>query len=390
MLFWIAAAAVTAAVAAALIAPLFRNRGSVGENESEMAIYRDQLSEVDRDVERGVLLASEAEAARTEIARRLIRASEGNSTGERVVADRRRLAMWIALIIVPIVAVGGYVAFGDPGAEDRPIEARRTNPAADDIYARLQLLSPESSVEELEEVAVEIDAALEDNPENVSLLDAAMTVRYWSGRYEDAAGYYLRLIDLVSDPTVLDPEGNAGASIGVFLLASGELTPTGNDLIRVVADRYPSHPLAALNNARRLIRDGEIGEAEAVLLSIIDAEAGDEQWAEIARDYLRQIGAELPPAPEGGADAGVPPALAGMTPEEQAAFIDQMVSQLAAELEANPDDPEGWAQLIRSYIVLEREDEARAALATARDFFTGNAGALETIEEAAAPLMVEQ
>jgi cytochrome c-type biogenesis protein CcmH len=39
-----------------------------------------------------------------------------------------------------------------------------------------------------------------------------------------------------------------------------------------------------------------------------------------------------------------------------------MVEQLDQRLRDNPDDPAGWQRLIRSYVVLGRTDEARAAL----------------------------
>src|SRR3546814_20088179 len=54
-----------------------------------------------------------------------------------------------------------------------------------------------------------------------------------------------------------------------------------------------------------------------------------------------------------------------MTPEERQAFIRTMVDQLAARLEAEPADPDGWLRLARSYLVLVEADKARAALALA-------------------------
>src|SRR3546814_19183531 len=54
-----------------------------------------------------------------------------------------------------------------------------------------------------------------------------------------------------------------------------------------------------------------------------------------------------------------------MTPEERQAFIRTTVDQLAARLEAEPADPDGWLRLARSYLVLGEADQARAALALA-------------------------
>ena len=47
--------------------------------------------------------------------------------------------------------------------------------------------------------------------------------------------------------------------------------------------------------------------------------------------------------------------------EDERAMIEGMVSGLAARLEENPDDPDGWLRLARAYGVMGRWDDARAA-----------------------------
>lgn len=59
-----------------------------------------------------------------------------------------------------------------------------------------------------------------------------------------------------------------------------------------------------------------------------------------------------------------PPARA--TPS--AAQVIQMVDTLAARLKANPDNPQGWAMLARSYKVMGRLDEAEEAFVKVGDF----------------------
>lgn len=48
------------------------------------------------------------------------------------------------------------------------------------------------------------------------------------------------------------------------------------------------------------------------------------------------------------------------------AQIKQMVATLAAKLEANPNNPNGWVMLLRSYKVLGRYEEAEVAYASAK------------------------
>lgn len=71
MTFWIIAALMAAAAVAVLLRPLLRRDAAVAARaDYDLAVYRDQLAELDRDRERGLVTAEEAEAARVEIADR--------------------------------------------------------------------------------------------------------------------------------------------------------------------------------------------------------------------------------------------------------------------------------------------------------------------------------
>ncbi|MDP2255306.1 MAG: c-type cytochrome biogenesis protein CcmI [Polaromonas sp.] len=65
-----------------------------------------------------------------------------------------------------------------------------------------------------------------------------------------------------------------------------------------------------------------------------------------------------------GNPAAMDPVAAQKSSNEQ---ITQMVDTLAARLQANPDNPRGWAMLARSYKVMERFDEAEQAFLKAGD-----------------------
>ncbi len=62
-----------------------------------------------------------------------------------------------------------------------------------------------------------------------------------------------------------------------------------------------------------------------------------------------------------GPNANQAAAIAAMPEEERRAMIEQMVGTLAGRLQAEPNDPEGWRMLARSYAVLGRSSESAAA-----------------------------
>ena len=71
MLFWSLLALMTAAAVFAVLWPLSRMPRIVGETAG-VAVYRDQLAEIEQDRARGVLNAAEADAAKIEVSRRLL------------------------------------------------------------------------------------------------------------------------------------------------------------------------------------------------------------------------------------------------------------------------------------------------------------------------------
>jgi len=75
------------------------------------------------------------------------------------------------------------------------------------------------------------------------------------------------------------------------------------------------------------------------------------------------------------------PAPESQTPGgDQQAFIRQMVAALAARLASRPDDPAGWARLVRSYGVLGDAPRRAAALAQARVLFKDRPKDLALVE----------
>ncbi len=70
-------------------------------------------------------------------------------------------------------------------------------------------------------------------------------------------------------------------------------------------------------------------------------------------------------APDPAAVAAAAKATAGASPEDRQAMIQGMVERLAARLQTQPDDVEGWTRLGRSYIVLNQPERAGDAYAHA-------------------------
>src|SRR5215211_5579595 len=108
MTVWFLLAMMTAAAVFAVLWPLRRGTGARAEG-TDIAVYRDQLDELERDRAAGLIGSAEAHAARAE--NRTIPASPG----------RRRATAVVALTLLPLGALALYGAFGSPTLPGFPL-----------------------------------------------------------------------------------------------------------------------------------------------------------------------------------------------------------------------------------------------------------------------------
>jgi cytochrome c-type biogenesis protein CcmH len=118
----------------------------------------------------------------------------------------------------------------------------------------------------------------------------------------------------------------------------------------------------------------------------------DAEWLPLVRQRIAEAAAALGIDPAGlKTSSGMPSqaavtataqATANSSPEERRAMILAMVGTLAARLEKEPDDVEGWARLGRSYMVLNQPDKAREAYAHALKLKPDDAALKQAFEDA--------
>jgi len=344
MLLWIAMAVLTAAASLAVLVPLHRAQGG-RSRAAAAAIYRDQLEELDRDVARGVVADGDAGAARTEIARRLIKAtfsadaplSQGNAA--------LRLATIVGAVAIPVGAVALYLWVGAPGMRDAPLATRQSAPLADQDVATL---------------IARVEASLTANPEDGRGWAVIAPIYARLGRHADARAAYANA-NRILGPTA---EREAGLGEAITSTAGGVVTQEAQQAFQRALALDSKSVRARFYLALALGQEGKTNEAIAawrVLLA--NAPADGTPWVAAARRELTHLQAG-PPAP--GPTAEQVAAADNMTPDQRTAMVEGMVASLAQRLESQPDDPEGWARLIRSYVVLSRTGEARDALTRAR------------------------
>ena len=362
-MFWVLAI-LLAAVAGLFVAGAARApaRGAAPAEEGALAVYRDQLAEIERDRERGLIGAPEAEAATIEVQRRMLRAARGGEAPRA--GGTARGAVIAAALCVPLAGVGLYALTGAPGQPSVSL-AERAEERAAATRAQAAAATLERRVDEAGE-----DAA----PEDRAALAQALAALGRFGEAADALAPVAARDDAPSGLITLWIEARVAAANGAM---DAETRAAVDRAVR--AD--PLNPAASYYLSYALETEGRLGAAREVLVRRLAVEPEAPPWAAAFAEGIDRLGARLdmPPAElaeivgsapanllRRGPTAAEAEAAREMSPADRDAMIRSMVDGLAARLEDAPDDPAGWLQLARARAVLGEGDAAREALARAR------------------------
>ncbi|MCE1182818.1 MAG: c-type cytochrome biogenesis protein CcmI [Rhodocyclales bacterium] len=191
--FFIFALLLSALAAAFIVPPLWRARqqkqDSTDRKAANLAIFRDQLAELEREKAEGSLAEADFAQAKSELQRRLLEEVEpGEGEGQAAqTAPARKLAVVMALL-VPLLGLLGYGILGNPRALDPEARVAR----------------PQMTPEQIEGMVAKLAARMEANPDDPK--GWIMLGRSYKslGRYEDAAKAYSKAEKAIAeDPDLL-------------------------------------------------------------------------------------------------------------------------------------------------------------------------------------------
>ena len=133
MIVWAVSVLLVAGVLALILWPLLRSpRTTAALGSHDMEVYRDQLAELERDLERGLIDADEAGAARAEIQRRVLSAGDAAERTASASGGRRRITAAALAILVPAAALAIYFDRGAPNLPGQPFAEQQERRARTD------------------------------------------------------------------------------------------------------------------------------------------------------------------------------------------------------------------------------------------------------------------
>jgi cytochrome c-type biogenesis protein CcmH len=368
MILWFILAAMTATAMLAVLLPL--RRRAPARSGSDVAVYRDQLEEVDRDRAAGLVGAAEAEAARVEISRRLLAAAAPPGRADAPVEAKwgRRAAALAGMVMLPLGSAGLYLALGSPGVPSEPLASRSAAaPATTSIEA----------------MVAQVEAHLAGNPEDGRGWEVLAPIYLRTGRFEDAVKARRHALRLLGATAVRE------ADLGQALVAAadGVVTADARAAFERAAALDPGDVMARYFFGLSAEQEGRRAEAAAIWRKLLADAPPSARWTATVQAALAQIGEGVGPAPSSPAAA---PAVAP-TPlaEPPGEMILAMVARLAERLKADGSDLDGWVRLVRSYLVLGDQAKAQAAVADGRRALASDPDKLRRFDEAASELGVK-
>lgn len=389
-IFWIAVAIIAAGVVLMVATPMLRAGERMGRERRasyDLAVFRDQLTEVDRDLETGRLNQSEAAAAKSEIERRMLRAVDAKAEDDIAAAgeiDGRSFGAAFPLALGLVIAgasVALYLNIGEPGADDMPF-AQRT-----DLGATQNIASGGGGNGGPQMVA-RLRERLKANPNDVAGWVTLARTHRALNEHPEAVQAFQKAIEITGQTAPAEMLSDYGESL-VFE-AFGTVSPRAVEIFERALGKDPRDIKSRFYIAMGRGQSGDYRGAIALWRGLSADAPPDAPWLGAVRDRITdaamrgnivpiEVPAEYPSgraaapgasglrgaiAGDAAPDQGTVAAAQEMTPEERQAFIGTMVQRLADKMEASPNDVDGWLRLGRAYKVLE--DEAKAAYAFGR------------------------
>jgi cytochrome c-type biogenesis protein CcmH len=319
-------ALLTTATVGALLWPLLRTRvDHRGRLEAELAIYKDQLAELERERAAGTLPEAEAAAAKIEIERRILAAGAAGSAADMATtASSPSSQKWLppALsLFVPLLALGLYLQVGRPGLPSAPFGGERIaeHPAPQQL--------------DVPRLLAEARARLAQDPDDADAL--------------------------------------AALGEGLTLEAGGTVTQAAAEALRRAIAKAPDDPRTHYYLGLHEAQSGDSRAAIARWRALEERSPTDAPYLGLLRAEIQRVaklaGIEVPQPPSAMPQPSreQQEAMAALSPEQRQQAIRSMVEGLATRLQENPQDRAGWLRLANAWKVLGENANAADAFARA-------------------------
>ncbi|KKJ76042.1 hypothetical protein WH95_14820 [Kiloniella litopenaei] len=378
MIFWAIIGTLTALSLLVLIKPLAKKAESAPADtaESDLAVYKDQLTEIDKDLKAGNIAEAQAEIARIEIQRRILNAGQEQSAttkGQPLSPNTMKGLLACLIVIFPIAGLSLYMYLGQPGIPGMPLAER-------DITAERMAIAQQQNDQRNQEMmglAEKLRARLENEPQNLEGWMLLGSTYAEIGQFSLAEKVFRQAME--NNP----PNPMIYSALGEMMVAQaeGQVSSDALELFRKTLELDPRDPRGLFYSGLALTQAGANEDALKIWLTLRTYTSAADPWlpildsqiVELAKQeqmnpgkllasYPPQEAAEQQETAQSGPSAEDMAAAAELSATERTEMINGMVERLAERLSETPDDLKGWIQLARSYHTLGRSADVLEAI----------------------------
>ena len=368
----------------------------------DLALYKDQLREVDSDLARGVLSETESESARLEISRRILAAdkrAQMETLANPAPSIINKLLAAFVILTVLTGSLGIYANLGEPNLPDRPLVARLA--AAQE--ARAQRLSQEDAEVQVPDEKINIPEdylklvkklreAIKKRPNDEQGLRLLALHEFRIGKYRAARKAHTRIMKVVGDKvTAKDYIDFAEVMI---LATNGYVSPEAEITLSQALKLKPNDGRTRYYSGLAMAQNGRADVAYRLWEELLKEGPQDAAWIPLIKsqidDVARLAGINMSNQPLPGPTTDQINAASEMTKEDRKKMIRGMVASLGERLATNGGTMNEWARLIRALGVLGETARASEIWNEAKDVFSDNPKALNLLLEAAQAAEISQ
>ena len=391
--FWAVAGGTAVAVLALLLRAL--TKAPEGDDDHpDLAVYRAQLAEVDRDLARGVLAPEEAARLRIEVSRRLLDADKA----ARAATRGRSLPVMPVVAALVLAMAGGvalYLRLGAPGYPDLPINDRlaateelyRTRPSQAEAEAQAPkpTEAPKADAEFLA-LMDKLRAAIKERPDDLQGLSLLARNEAALANYTAAATAQGHLLSVLGAKA--SPDDHLAAAEYLIAAAGGYVSPEAEAELVKVLTLDPKNPLARYYSGLMFAQVGRPDRTFELWEPLLREGPEDAPWMAPIRAGLQEaadragIRYTLPDTK--GPDAAAVEAAGEMSAGDRQAMIETMVGNLESRLLSEGGPEAEWLKLFNALMVLNQPERVKTALAAAEKAFAADPAALDRLRTAAA------
>ena len=400
IVFWLSILIILAFVCAIFYQTLKKNAVQKEEN-ADLKFYKSQLSEIEKDIAKGVIGREEAEQITIEISRRILKNKNQSLFKFSFQSANSRLKFAFILgVFISFLSFGLYSSLGSLGyfdfSQKNRIEAakllKETRPSQQEAW---DALSDEKTINtpegEMGEIITKLRKISQERPNDITGLRYLVRTEASLNNFENAAIAQMSLVKLLGEQ-VLTEDLYQLAELMVISL-NGYVSPEAEALFRKVLAKDDDNGGALYYLGLMYANLDRPDLSFEIWRKLLNRGPDDAPWVPLIRHQIMEVAwragknrYELPPEtkipPNGPTQADIE-ASDEMTADERQEMISNMVEGLASRLASEGGTSDEWARLIKALSVLGDSDRAQKIWAEAINIYNNSPADLRVINNIA-------